>query len=56
MSGRAREAERARVEACLRRCGTLRPDQPTPNVRVEFPSAMLWALRQGVHDGLGGRP
>ena len=35
MRGRAREAERAIEEACIRRFGTLRPQGPTPIVRSD---------------------
>jgi putative transposase len=35
LRGRAREAERALEEACIRRFGTLRPEGPTPIVRSD---------------------
>jgi len=35
LRGRAREAERALEEACIRRFGTLRPDGTTPVVRSD---------------------
>ena len=35
LRGRAREAERALEEACIRRFGTLRPDGPTPLIRSD---------------------
>ena len=35
LRGRAREAERALAEACIRRFGTLRPEGPTPVVRSD---------------------
>jgi putative transposase len=35
LRGRAREAERALEEACLRRFGTLRPERPTPTIRSD---------------------
>ena len=35
LRGRAREAERALEDACLARCGTLRPQGRTPVIRSD---------------------
>lgn len=44
LRGRAREAERALEEACLRRFGTLRPEHPTPTIRSD--NGLIFQSRQ----------
>lgn len=50
LRGRAKEAERALEQACLKRFGTLRPSEQTPVIRSD--NGLVLSAEAGIHHAL----